>query len=499
MRSGVSQICVTVLALFLWTFPAAAQEEEPDAPPAPDSPPGESESDERDEPSADTPGEDDFQRFLSGFHFGSYGRVVGASDLRGRTGRQSRIVTFAPRVDEDDTYAEIELRREDRMFGIDTRMVATVAYAGPLFHYDGEFSERIAIRNLFAETNNILTRGLTFWGGSRMVRGDDIYLMNFWPLDNLNMIGGGFRYAFEDSLEFALSVGSSQPNNPFQQQTDLVPARVGFLPEEIFVLDRPRIVIAGRGTWWPFGRFEQNGMKAILYGEQHFLSAGERRRSDGSFESLPEDAGYVIGAQLGGYISSQRAFANLFFRYGRGLGAYDPLGVPFRTGSVISTGRAEEIRIALSGNWEWNDSPDIGFGLQIGAWWRLFRDADPAVFSRSEVSEGAISLRPMIWFGQFAGFAADLSLQGTQSASLDERTGNPEGGALFKLGLMPFVSPFGRGTYTRPHIRIVYVLSGRDAGARRLLHDADPRSRQDFDHFLGISVEWWFSSSSYSP
>jgi maltoporin len=92
--------------------------------------------------------------FWSGFHFGSYGRIVAASDLQGRTGRQSRIVTFAPRIDEDDTYAEIELRREDRLMGIDTRIVATVAYAGPLFHYDGDFSERIAIRNLFAATTS---------------------------------------------------------------------------------------------------------------------------------------------------------------------------------------------------------------------------------------------------------------------------------------------------------------------------------------------------------
>jgi maltoporin len=240
------------------------------------------------------------QDFWSGFHFGSYARVVAASDLQGRTGHQSRIVTFAPRIDEDDTYAELELRREDRLFGMDTRIVATVAYGGPLFHYDGDFAERIAIRNLFAETTNILTRGLSIWGGSRMVRGDDVYLMNFWPLDNLNMIGGGLRYALDDDAEFALQVGMSQPNNPFQRQTDLFPARVGFLPDEVFVLDRPRIVISGRITYWPFGRLERNGLKGMLYGEQHFLAAGDRRRADGTVERLPEDMGFVLGAQVAG-------------------------------------------------------------------------------------------------------------------------------------------------------------------------------------------------------
>ncbi|MFO0714544.1 MAG: carbohydrate porin [Sandaracinus sp.] len=439
------------------------------------------------------------RQFLDGFHFGSYGRIIAASDLRGASGHQSRIVSFAPRVDEEDTYAELELRREDRVLGVDTRIVATVAYAGPLFHYDGEFAERIAIRNLFAEANNILTPGLSIWGGSRMVRGDDLYLMNFWPLDNLNMVGGGLRYALEDDLELAVQVGMSEPNNPFQRQTDLVPARTGFLPDEIFVLDRPRTVLSGRLTYWPLGRMERDGLKGVLYGEQHWLGAGQRTRTDGTTETLPEDSGFVLGGQVGGYLSDSHTFANLFFRYARGLGAYDPLGVPFRTGTVITTGRAEQIRLALAANWEWNESPDVAIGVQLGAWWQLFHDADPAVWNRGALSEGAISIRPHIWFGQQAGVALDLSYQGMQSLALDELTGNGEGGSIFKLAIMPFISPWGRGTYTRPHIRLLYVVSGRDAGARRLLNPADPRASRDVEHFLGVSVEWWFSSSSYAP
>ncbi len=447
---------------------------------------------------------DPVRQFMDGFRFGSYGRIVAASDVRGMSGRQTRIVSFAPRIDEDDTYAELELRREDRFFGVDTRIVATVAYAGPLFHYDGEFSERIAIRNLFAEATNILTPGLSIWGGSRMVRGDDVYLMNFWPMDNLNMVGGGLRYSLEDDLELAVQVGMSQPNNPFQRQSDLVPARTGFLPDEIFVLDRPRTVLSGRLTYWPMGRFERDGLKGVLYGEQHWLGAGTRNRTDGTVEGLPEDSGFVLGAQVGGYLSDSRTFANLFFRYARGLGAYDPLGVPFRTGTVITTGRAEQIRLALSANWEWNESPDVGVGLQLGAWWQIHHDADPAVWNRGSLSEGAISIRPHVWFGQVAGVALDLSYQGMQSLALNELGGlgsvlGGEGGSIFKLGVMPFISPWGRGTYSRPHIRLLYVLSGRDVGARQLLNPADPRASRDIEHFLGVSVEWWFSSTSYAP
>lgn len=427
-----------------------------------------------------------------GFYFGSYGRVIAASDLAGRSGRPSNVTTWGPRVDEADTYAEIELRREDHFGGVDTQIVATIAYGGPLFHYDGDFSERIAIRNLFAETRNLLTPGLAIWAGSRMWRGDDIYLMNFWPLDNLNMVGGGFRYALEDIGELSIAAGLSEPNTPFQRQEILVPSRTGFNPDTVVFLDRPRLVVAGKLTWWPFGRYNPDGMKAILYYEQHYLPSGQRQNPEGFIEPLPEDLGWVIGAQVGGYITSMRAFANLFFRYGRGLGAYDPLGVPFRTGSVIQTGRAEEARVALSANWEY----DL-FGLQIGAYWRYFRDADPNVFERGALTEGAIDVRPMVWFGEYVGLAVDLSYQGMQSTALNQTTGNPEGGNIFKLGVLPFVSPFGRGTYTRPHIRLIYTLTARDDGARALYPVLDPRSVQSVEHFLGIGVEWWFSSSSY--
>ena len=104
---------------------------------------------------------------------------------------------------------------------------------------------------------------------------------------------------------------------------------------------------------------------------------------------------------------------------------------------------------------------DVGIGVQLGGWWRLFRDADPALFNRSAISEGALSVRPMVFLGDVAGVAVDLSYQALQTTAIDERTGAPEGGGVFKLGLMPYLSPFGRGTYTRPQIRLMYVLTAR--------------------------------------
>ena len=73
-------------------------------------------------------------------------------------------------------------------------MVATLALGHPIFHYDGDFDARLAVRNLYLEERDLGLEGLSLWMGSRMLRGDDIYLLDFWPLDNLNTVGGGVRY-----------------------------------------------------------------------------------------------------------------------------------------------------------------------------------------------------------------------------------------------------------------------------------------------------------------
>jgi maltoporin len=183
---------------------------------------------------------------------------------------------------------------------------------------------------------------------------------------------------------------------------------------------------------------------------------------------------------------------NLFLRYARGLGAYDPLGVPFGTGTVISTERAEETLVALSANYEWEM-----LGVQVAAYYRRFRDADPSLLERNLLAEGAIDIRPHVWFLDWLGLAIDGSFQALEQTALDEMTGQPVSGTVWKLGVLPFISPGGRGTYTRPHFRIIYAATFRDEGARAMYNSADPRASREVEHFLGIGAEWWIDTSSY--
>jgi maltoporin len=425
-----------------------------------------------------------------GFTFGSYGRVVAASDLHGRAGREADVTSYNPRLDEA-VYAELELRHRWHVDGMDTLVVATLGVTGPLFHYDAQFDESFAVRNLFAEVNHLFTKGLAVWAGSRMVRGDDVYLLNFWPLDNLNMVGGGLRYALGEQLEFAAHVGFSEPNDPFYRQTAVVPARLGIAPDTILTLDRPRLVVAEKVTYWPFGRMRDRGLKLIVYSEQHALPSGERLDVAGDRETLARQRGWVLGGQAGGWFTPLHAFVNVFARYSSGLAAFNPLDAPFRNGgTTISTSAASELMLALSANWEWEL-----LGVQAGAFYRRYDDPSATAFGGGEVAEGVLTLRPHVWFGKYAGLALEGAYQSLQTTSVDDLTGELRGGSAWKLGVMPFISPFGRGTYTRPQIRVIYSLTARDRRSRGLYPVGDPGATEQTEHFLGIGVEWWFNSS----
>ena len=463
----------------------------------------ESDEDEASEAEEEADDEEPAHRFA----FGSYGRVSAASDLNGGLGRSSNIVAYGSRIDED-VYAELELRREDLLApGIYSKVVATLALSGPLFHLDGDFDEQLAVRNLFAEIRGALLPGLSIWAGSRMVRGDDVYLLNWWPLDNLNIVGGGAAYRYKNLLSFRLHVGVGRPRDPFYLQTRDVVARRGFEPASISLLDRPRVVTALRSTFSPIST-PTFGVKLVLYGEIHSLPAGQRTTENGSVETLPNDGGYLIGAQLGLWRNrgtarpavprsngthTERSFVNIFARYARGLAAYDTFDAPFRNGSVIPSDAAREALVAISANFEYSL-----FGVQLGAYYRSFRDADVNTFGGGAFNEGAINIRPQVFFGDFAGVSVDFSYQALALAALDERTGEALRGGVTKIGIIPFISLAGRGTFARPRLRLIYNVSLRDEGAQALYPVEDPRSGSGVEHFIGIGAEWWFDSTSYS-
>jgi hypothetical protein len=256
-------------------------------------------------------------------------------------------VAFGTRLDEDN-YAELEFRRiddwttPDDKHPVSSRIVATLAVTDPLFHYTGKFDTTLALRNLFIEEKGVGLPGLSLWVGSRMYRGDDIYLLNWWPLDNLNTLGGGARIDLPSRTKIAVHAGVVRLDDPFQYQSVARPLPYNQLgTTKVAIFDRPRVIGSLRAEHI-FPLEGTAGLKVVGYGELHHLAKGVRETQPAVYENMPSDGGFVAGAQVGAFTGQRDTFVNLFFRYARGLAAYGDFSVPYELNNDRTAAGAHE-------------------------------------------------------------------------------------------------------------------------------------------------------------
>lgn len=445
------------------------------------------------------------------FEFGSYGRVQVGSDLRGGSGRGTNVVSFGPRLVDEGSYAELELRREDAWGErVKARVVATVGLLPPFFHFSGKPEQALTVRNLYAQGTY---DNVTLWAGSRMYRGDDIYLLNWWPLDNQNTVGAGVAVplykrdpsrpadnaggtvpgstGYETILQ--LHAGQQRLDTPYQYQEVPVVAPFGVGSTNVVKLDRPRTIETAKLTQFIRPDGGPSGFKAILYGEAHELPSGTYQEDGTKADrALPSDSGWLLGSQLTYFTGKRDTYASLFLRHARGLAAYDPLAAPTSFAFDKSTSGASETRIALAGNYEQET-----FGVLFGSYVSFFRDASDTKTSMQKYDEGAVVARPSIFLGENFGISVEGSYQQRRTAVLQPGTENVLTSTVAKAGIMPYFSPSGRGNFKRPQLRLIYLASFRNAGTRALYPNEDVFSQRSVEHFAGVNAEWWFNFSSY--
>jgi maltoporin len=421
-------------------------------------------------------------QFLRGFHFGTYGRVGASADLaEGSRAKPLNVISHGPRL-EEPSYLELDLGYQlVRPNGMSFKVLTTVGFLDDLLHYTGKFSVTAALRNLYAEA---FWKNLAIWVGSRMYRGDDIYLLDFWPLDNLNTVGGGVRMRF-GQLGLALHVGMNRLDDPFQYQRYPVPGAVTGTTD-VAVLDRQKVIVSARGSYeWP-GLLGPISAKAVLYTEAHALPSGTRRR-ELELEALPADAGWLIGAQLGLWTKSS-SFLNVWTRGAGGLAAFNELAVPTGLDLEKKSSSAREWLLAVSGGWEqrWG-------ALMYGGYLRKFRNAN-GVADFDDGWEVIGVARPIIYINRHFQQAFEVSLQSRRPDGLAPQTQTHLWPTVFKASVMPLLS-WDRGMYTRPQLRLIYTISYLDEGARMLFPVEDPRHGVAVHHFIGAQAEWWYNSS----
>jgi maltoporin len=422
------------------------------------------------------------------FEFGSYGRVVFGGDGRGGSGKVLSVVSHAPRLQEP-TYIELDFRYAiEAPSGARFSVLTTTALTDALFHLDGDFDGAIALRNAYVEAADFAVDGLSAWAGSRMYRGDDVYLLDFWPLDNLNTVGGGVGFDREGT-SIDLHAGINQVGELWQTQVIEVPDPV-FGTEELIVLDRIRRLTSLR-VEQRVELTDEIGAKGVIWADYQAVGDGVFRDAEDEQVSLPADSGYTIGGQVGAWGFGENAWVNLFGRYSRGLAAYGELAVPDGFDPAYSVSGATLGRLALSANWETQD-----FGVLLGGYVDRFRDANDINYDAHDYLEGSFALRP-VWFAtEHVRFGAEASYQRRSPDGLDPRTDTYLEPAIWKVSALPSLA-LARGSLARPELRFIYTASFLNDGARATWPVDDPRAAYATQHYVGAAVEWWFNSSAY--
>lgn len=424
------------------------------------------------------------------FRFGSYGRVQPSiNPATGESGRQTSLVYPSPRVDEASylelTLAYVPYRDEN---DVEVEVVSTLAFGGEkLFHFDNDFDAKIAVRNLYVEARNLFFDGSVLWAGSRMYRGDDIYLLDFWPLDNLNTYGGGVGWHGSTRTNVDLHFGVNRLNNDYQYQVvDVINERfVG--EQEVVFLDRQRF-IASLKVEQLFGNTDSALYKIKAYAEIHALGKGKLLLTQLELQKdLPADNGWLIGAQFGVSNFYNDSFLNLFVKYSRGLAAYGELAIPFGLDKDMKAAKASQFLLGLSGG---IDTKYLA--ILFGGYLRYFKDADGQTQDYDDGWEGVWDLRFTGLIGKYFAPSIELSQQlrrpnGTNPVSLKQ-----ELASIFKLSLLPAVR-FGSGLLARPELRLNYSVSFLNGAANRVFAPRDRLRERKIEHYLGFAAEWWFN------
>jgi maltoporin len=328
-----------------------------------------------------------------------------------------------------------------------------------------------------------------------MYRGDDIYLLNWWPLDNQNTIGGGLAKAFGET-SVALHAGMQRLDipNQFQQIPSPVPYTIG--ARNVTTLDRPRTIETAKVTHLMrglSGTGATDGLKLVLYGEAHQLSAGVRRDNEIQNQvPLPRDDGWLLGSQVVYFTGVRDTYASFFFRHARGLAVYDPLAYPTTLANDRTSRGAHETLFAFAGNFDMRE-----FGVQWGSYLRFVRGASESATSLDRYDEGILLVRPHLYLTDRIGLAVEGSYQARRYGMLDVATEDALSTSMVRGAILPYYSPAGRGAFARPRIGLAYVATARSDGARSLYPRDDPFSWRSTEHYFGLSVEWWFNMSSY--
>jgi maltoporin len=409
---------------------------------------------------------------------GSYAHVgiLTSPDLQGA--KALHVVDYPLRL-EEVPYQELSLFYKDRLAEMPVLVRTTLASREHLYQYTGQFDAQLALRELYVEVEP--TPRLSLWLGSRLYRGDNIYIFDVWPTEFQRTLGGGaaFKVSEDQLLQAHIGLYRIIDNNFFfQYQTIDVPQPSGIGAQPEVFLDRNRGVVSLTYTHHlPFG------LKWKMHGEGHYLPSGARRLANGTDQHLPADHGFLLGTEVEECFDP--SFVRFFVKYARGLAAYDPLAVPFGFAPDLTITESERILVGLG------ETIDTHwFGMHYGAYWQRFTDSTGTP-DLNDQDQFAVAAQPEVYLGDYVRAGLSLSWQGARPKGPFPETGRTEFPTITALHFLVGVAP-GRGPFVRPVLYAIYGLHWLNEAARIQVGrglGAEPHAREDL---VGLVAEWWF-------
>ena len=260
-------------------------------------------------------------------------------------------------------------------------------------------------------------------------------------------------------------------------------------------LDRQRFVSSLKAEQL-FGDYANGGMgmKVKLYSEFHALPSGTLHYDQPSADvDLPDDYGWLVGAQFGIWNFMPRSFVNVFARYAGGLAAYGEGAIPWGVNDDKAIHRCHEP--ALRALFKYRDRRLWGSWPEP----RCATLSTPMTQSKTTTTAGRAHGRcGRLYLGMdYYTPGLEVSQQFRRPNGLSPNTLKQETAQIWKFSFFPVALTFGEGMYARPQLRVNYTLSLLNEAARMTYPEEDALRDAEVEHYLGLAFEWWFNSTSY--
>ncbi len=349
----------------------------------------------------------------------------------------------------------------------------------------------IALPEAYAEARNVFTRGLNLWVGSRLYRGPDVHMADYFYFNDHSGQGAGIEYKRSRfHVNFVGSTDTTTTVPPYfflniksgTQSLEIRNRLVYTLEQDIKL--SPRSLLS-------------------LMGEFHRIGdPGRVIDSTNVLLSFPGDFGWVLGVrhQTDLLLSLEPgSFNQLGIRYGSRIanggdggsartwetfGAVDT--TTFKFGNAYSWHIVDHFllnfsrRFSLNGYFIYNQSKGAARSSDVSKTY-LGRE----VFNRKE--DLSIGLKGVFYLSDIFHWQTELHLS-------QRKDGTQDWYRMAKLSLVPTLAIRGeRSVWSRPHFRFIYSLAWFNKLARDHLYSPylDLAGPKEWGHFFGIRAEWW--------